>query len=129
MSGWIGVDFDGTLAIDDAPSGDYDPARLGDPVPAMAARVREWLALGIEVRVFTARAAVPADAELVAAWTEKHFGVRLLVTNIKDRHMWMLWDDRAVACEKNTGRYAAYAKLFQRRPKDTKHWAPNLETL
>lgn len=124
MSGWIGVDFDGTLAIDDGPTGDYDPNRMGEPVPAMEALVREWLAAGIEVRIFTARASIAADAELVADWTERVFGRRLRVTNVKDRHCWMIWDDRAVAVEKNTGQWKGHPQLFKRRPGDTASWEP-----
>ena len=54
--GWIGVDLDGTLAEHYWPAkGDYDPTRIGDPIPMMVERVRGWLAEGREVRVFTAR--------------------------------------------------------------------------
>ena len=54
MSGWIAVDFDGTVAF-------YPPQpgqSLGDPIPDMVDRVKQWLAEGIEVRIFTARACI-----------------------------------------------------------------------
>ena len=101
MSGWIGVDLDGTLALYDGWKGAAD---VGEPIPAMAFRVRKWLADGRDVRVFTARATVPEQAEIVAAWTEKHFGVRLPVVCCKDFAMIELWDDRAIQIEANTGR-------------------------
>lgn len=51
-SGWIGVDLDGTLAQYDGWKG---CSHIGEPIPAMLARVKEWLANGVDVRIFTAR--------------------------------------------------------------------------
>jgi hypothetical protein len=51
-NGWIGVDLDGTLAHYD---GWVNTFHIGDPVPLMAARVRQWLENGEDVRIFTAR--------------------------------------------------------------------------
>jgi hypothetical protein len=110
-SGWIGVDFDGTLAEYHGWTGPYD---FGPPIPAMLIRVKDWLSQGIEVRIFTARVG-PADPSLVApdyprdvvaslqAWCVEHIGVKLEITSTKDFAMWQLWDDRAVQVEKNTG--------------------------
>lgn len=103
MSGWIGVDLDGTLAFYDGWKG---AGQIGDPIPAMAARVRKWLAEGREVRIFTARASVPDQVAPVESWCAFHFGVVLKVTNVKDFAMVELWDDRAVQVEPNTGRRA-----------------------
>jgi hypothetical protein len=69
----------------------------------MAQRVRDWIAAGEDVRIFTARASVPDQIPRVQAWCEKHFGVRLLVTNAKDFAMIELWDDRCVQVKMNTG--------------------------
>ena len=109
--GWIGVDLDGTLAVYD---GWKYPAHIGEPVPAMVERVKQWLADGLQVRVFTARVwhdgsaarALEAEAARIAVekWCLKHLGTRLTVTNIKDYAMIELWDDRCVAVEPNTGR-------------------------
>lgn len=101
MSGWIGVDLDGTLA---EYGGWRGADHIGEPVPAMAFRVRKWLADGRDVRIFTARASVPEQVAPVVAWAERHFGVALPVTNVKDFAMVELWDDRAVQVEPNTGR-------------------------
>lgn len=105
MSGWIGVDLDGTLAKYDGWDGS-----IGEPIPAMAERVREWLANDREVRIFTARVGSgdPEEAEYerkhIQDWTEKHFGKRLTVTATKDFAMVELWDDRCIQVEINTGR-------------------------
>lgn len=108
---WIGVDLDGTLAHY---TGWKGADHIGEPIPKMAARVREWLKQGIEVRIMTARAAKPEQAIVVVEWTKKHFGVALVVTNVKDFAMWMLWDDRAVAVEKNTGEHLMFPALLER---------------
>lgn len=101
MQGWIGVDLDGTLA-------EYDDRRglehIGRPVPAMLARVREWLAQGIEVRIFTARASDPALTAFVTPWLREHNLPRLDVVGTKDLQLLQIWDDRALQVEANTGR-------------------------
>jgi hypothetical protein len=119
---WIGVDLDGTLAYadDDAKWNRY---HIGDPIPAMAERVREALAAGERIKIFTARVGTGAgfspvsgyedtqefadqQREMIQDWTEEHFGVRLEVTAQKDWAMKELWDDRAKEVVKNTGRFA-----------------------
>ena len=117
MIGWIGVDLDGTLAVNSDWKG---PNHIGAPVPAMLQRVKKWLAEGQEVRIFTARVAgsgkIDADGlvddssfannqrRLIQAWCEKHIGVRLKVTATKDFEMVSFYDDRCVQVEANTGR-------------------------
>lgn len=114
-TGWIGVDFDGTLAKYDGWKG---PTDLGEPIPAMVERVKRWLAEGREVRIFTARVSLagrPGDSvtnalEMIAtrsairSWCLEHLGQRLPVTCEKDLNMIELWDDRCVQVEPNTGR-------------------------
>lgn len=102
MSGWIGVDLDGTLAFYDG-----DAWGIGAPIPKMLERVHKWLAEGREVRIFTARACVPAQIGIVSAWSKKHIGVELQVTNTKDFGMIELWDDRCVQVQSNTGELVA----------------------
>jgi len=124
IGGWIGVDLDGTLA-------DYqgwkNAEHIGEPVPAMALRLRRWLVQGKKVRIFTARVwplnmihpedrveqfvgANDRESDAMQAaihirkWCEKHFGVVLPITCQKDFAMTELWDDRAVQIEPNTGR-------------------------
>jgi hypothetical protein len=113
MSGWIGVDLDGTLAE----YGDWKgPVHIGLPVPAMAARVRRWLIEGRDVRIFTAR--VSDDGSLqgvlnagmsrvaIEDWCVEHLGQKVPITATKDFEMIELWDDRCVQVVPNTGKRA-----------------------
>lgn len=112
ISGWIGVDLDGTLArYGDEP---FSANHIGAPVPKMVERVKKWLAEGTPVRIVTARAVSniidfstgePVDMITpIEEWCEEHIGKVLPVTNQKDFGMIELWDDRAVRVEANTGR-------------------------
>lgn len=114
--GWIGVDFDGTLAHYEG----WNGGELGEPVGEMLFRVKKWIADGRTVKIFTARvgetglrnavggvddkAFADEQRTLIQDWCEKHVGVRLEVTAQKDFGMIELWDDRAVQVEANTGR-------------------------
>lgn len=100
MSGWIGVDLDGTLAHY---TGCKGPEDIGEPVPAMLARVRAWVAEGRQVKIFTARCCVPEQVPPIKAWLAKHGLGELEVTNVKDFGMIELWDDRCVRVVPNTG--------------------------
>lgn len=116
---WIGVDLDGTLS-------EYHkmpPYVIGKPIPAMVERVKQWIDEGREVRIFTARVdggkcewykelppewqkkykAVTPIVEMVQNWCVEHIGTRLPVTNCKDADMDVLWDDRCIQVERNTG--------------------------
>lgn len=110
MSGWIGVDLDGTLA-------QYDkfvsPTHIGPPVRRMLERVQKWLKEGHEVRILTARVSHDNSAKRILEamdaqyairdWCVQHIGRELPITCVKDYGMWQLWDDRAVGVVKNTG--------------------------
>lgn len=104
--GWIGVDFDRSLAT-------YEhkqwPA-LGQPIPAMVERVKGWLAEGREVRIVTARVCGLQDPfeqinqdHMIKQWCIEHIGQSLPVTSEKDYRMTVLYDDRAVQVVPNTG--------------------------
>lgn len=106
-SGWIGVDLDGTLAHYE---GWLGISVIGEPIPAMIARVKAWLADGVKVKIFTARVCSFGDPELddeargaIQEWCRLHVGEVLEVTNVKDFAMIELWDDRAVRVQMNTG--------------------------
>lgn len=115
MSGWIGVDLDGTLAEYHGWSGEN---HIGDPIPAMVERVRLWLRQGRDVRIFTARVTelplnldgTPHDLAATRAsieqWCLQHLGRILPITNVKDFGLIELWDDRAIQVIANTGRRA-----------------------
>lgn len=116
MAPWIAVDLDGTLARYDGWKGHRE---IGEPVPAMIARVKAWLAEGKEVRIFTARVcrglALEIDSDLaeqreyietmqaIESWCQEHIGAVLPVTCVKDFGMVELWDDRAVQVVPNMG--------------------------
>lgn len=97
--GWIGVDFDGTLATYPPPKGQ----KLGNPISPMVTRVKTWLKQGRNIRILTARAASPAALPYINEWCLAHLGVVLPITDKKDYDMIELWDDRAIAVECNTG--------------------------
>ncbi|MFQ5589561.1 MAG: hypothetical protein ACE5HE_00220 [Phycisphaerae bacterium] len=107
---WIGVDLDGTLAHYD---GWHGTGNIGEPIPAMVARVKSWLAQGKEIRIFIARISKPAvktsgqTREEVRApiqdWCQKHIGRILPITCTKDFACIEIWDDRAVQVVPNTG--------------------------
>jgi hypothetical protein len=109
QTGWVGVDFDGTLSK----FGKSNPDELGEPVPRMVERVKAMLAAGVEVRIVTARAQMPGrgpvpELDLVQisgihAWCLKHIGRTVPVQFWKDYAMRELWDDRAVSVVMNEG--------------------------
>lgn len=106
ISGWIGVDLDGTLAYYDGWKG---IEHIGEPVPAMMDRVRYWIENGTEVRIFTARVSSndPDVVRYIHEWCRKHGLPELQVTCKKDFAMVQLYDDRCVQVEMNTGRLVA----------------------
>lgn len=116
MSGWIGVDLDGTLAHYE---GFVAPDHIGEPIPAMLDRVKRWLSEGREVRIFTARVSTDGsqrrDLEAAKArlaifeWCFKHLGRSIRVTCVKDHEMIELWDDRCVQVRSNTGEPVGYS--------------------
>lgn len=103
LDGWIGVDLDGTLAFYDGWKG---VDQIGAPIPLMVHRVKQWLAEGKQVKIFTARVCRkdPAIVTYIERWCQKHIGQILPVTCTKDFGMIELWDDRAIAVECNTGK-------------------------
>lgn len=103
--GWIGVDLDGTLAQYDEWRG---AGHIGEPVPLMLARVKEWIEAGEDVRIVTARvspnnAGAEESAEAIGVWLQEHAGRQLPVVCNKDMYMVELWDDRAKQVVPNTG--------------------------
>jgi len=108
MPGWIGVDLDGTLAKSVvAQTGE----EIGPPIDRMVQLVKEWLAHGADVRIFTARVNPiqrPVEAirarKAIEAWCEHHLGQILPITYEKDWDMVLLFDDRARQVERDTGR-------------------------
>lgn len=109
-SGYIDVDLDGTLAHYTHWEGKN---HIGEPIPKMVERVKEWLREGKKVRVFTARVS-PSTLKVnndslasvkkpIEKWVLKHIGQKLPITYQKHYLTKQLWDDRAVQVVRNTG--------------------------
>lgn len=106
--GWVGVDFDRTLATYDHYRG---PNKFGDPIPKMVERVKQWIAEGQEVKIMTARVShanhdrqdIEKTREALGEWCIKHLGKKLEITCEKDYAMEILYDDRAVGVVPNEG--------------------------
>ncbi len=105
--GWIGVDLDGTLA---EYLGWQGMGHIGKPIAPMVERVKAWLAVGKDVRIFTARVCSSQSQEDLdvflreyTRWCFQVFGRQLPVTSEKDWKMIKLWDDRCVQIMPNIG--------------------------
>lgn len=105
--GWIGFDLDGTLAVYTTWQG---LEHIGEPIKPMVDKVKEFLARGLDVRIFTARVCSKQPAEniviatkAVQAWCSEHIGQELVVTAEKDYNLVEYYDDRAVQIEYNVG--------------------------
>lgn len=101
--GWIGVELDGTLAMCTPPQ---SMDMIGEPVAKMRMRVQQWLMVGIDVRLFTARAADEQQIPLIEAWLKEHRLAGMKITNQKDFSMAQFWDDRAIHVVSNRGEIA-----------------------
>jgi hypothetical protein len=99
-SPWIGVDLDGTLARD---LGSTRSDEIGSPIEPMLVRVQKWIAEGRTVKIFTARASSPRQVAAIKEWLVSCGLPELEVTNVKDRRMIELWDDRCVQVTTNLG--------------------------
>lgn len=110
MSGWIGIDLDGTLAVYTGWKGATD---IGEPIAPMVEAVKEHMKMGREIRIFTARVSHDGslarrkdaiEAEIaIDSWCRKVFGTTFKVTNVKDYGMVALYDDRCIQVHTNTG--------------------------
>lgn len=105
MKGWIGVDLDGTLAHYDK---FVSPDHIGEPIPEMVKRVKQWIAEGKTVKIFTSRVSHPNQMEVaivaIREWSKRHIGQVLEITCYKDYGMVELYDDRCKQVIKNTGK-------------------------
>lgn len=102
----IAVDLDGTLCVRDR-STRFDPYTILAPVQPMVERVKQWIAEGHTVIVFTARMARESDrfrvSKLIGDWTEEVVGTRLEATALKLVSFSEFYDDKAYHVEENTG--------------------------
>ena len=66
--------------------------------------IKAYIEADVEVRIFTARATDPVQIPVVQHFCERHIGVVLPVTNVKDFGMKLLYDDRAIQIIPNTAK-------------------------
>lgn len=99
---WIGFDLDGTIAFYEHGYAGED--KVGPPIPSMIEILKGWLSKGYEVRIMTARAAEKSQIPPIKEWLKENGLPDLKITNVKDPGMVMLYDDRTVQVESNTGR-------------------------
>lgn len=98
---WVGVDFDGTLAK----HGGWGPITNDTaPILPIFEMVQSLLKQGVKVKIMTARACCPIKSAAIEQWCLHHLGTKLEVTNKKDGYMVALYDDLAVAVERDTGK-------------------------
>lgn len=96
----IAVDLDGTLAEYHGWKG---IKHIGRPVPVVLERVRDMVASGVKVTIFTARANDEEAIPYITNWLQIHGLFELDITNIKRKEFDEIWDDRAISVERNTG--------------------------
>lgn len=113
--GIIAVDLDGTLAHHES---SWGVSKIGDPIPSMLANVKQWISEGRTVVIFTARAVDKRNIPMIKVWLEQHGIGGLTITNIKTPHITMLYDDRAVQVEKNTGKILGRPNIIKEHVKE-----------
>src|SRR3990172_4736090 len=120
VNGWIGFDLDGTLAEYHG----WGDGSVGVPIERMVNIVKQFMADGYTCKIVTARVSTREGQELqqqkdyIEQWCIEVFEHPLEVTHQKDFHMYCLFDDRAVAVEKNTGKILGHCPslgLFQNK--------------
>jgi len=121
--GWIGFDLDGTLAHYDEWMG---VEHIGKPIKPIVDIAKKYVEDGQEIKIFTARVSVSEqifDAmRYIKEWLrEAGLPADLEITCEKDYHMHMLYDDRCVQVEPNTG------KILQEKYKDLRERVQELE--
>lgn len=103
--GYILVDLDHTLMT----YHDGQERGMGKPVHPMTERVRRWVKMGKDVRIFTARASrnnqmgYAPELDDIRAWCLEHVGKELPIQCHKDFECEAIWDNLAIGVESNTG--------------------------
>jgi hypothetical protein len=97
---WIGVDFDGTLAVGHL---DPKPDELGEPIEPMLNFVKSLISEGRRVKIFTARVGQPGATQHIERWLIKHGIGGLEITNVKDWYCDKIYDDKAIQVVRNMG--------------------------
>ena len=108
---WIGFDLDGTIAF----YSEYSDHKIGPPIASMIEELKSWVSNGYTVKIMTARASDQANIPIIKEWLKENGLPDLEITNIKDPGMLILYDDRAVQVQKNTGRLIGNPSLINMR--------------
>lgn len=100
----VAVDLDGTLAKD---TGWKGTDHIGEPIKPMLDLVKKLIDDGEEVVIFTARAhdGKKSTKDYIRDWLKDHDLPDLEITNEKRPDMEKFYDDKAVAVEKNKGKF------------------------
>ena len=133
---WVGFDLDGTLAHYEG----WDDGKIGAPISLMVERWKRHRASGLECRIFTARAVafggqfpvgsgVCPPQTVIEEWAQEHLGEMPRITCQKDRHMILLYDDRAIQVEKNTGRILEMGEYTRGDVSMLRSWAKYADVL
>ncbi len=104
------VDLDGTLAEYTEWKGSN---HIGKPIPLMVNKIKGWIAEGIEVIIFTARADDPDNIPPIEEWLNDNGLPNLDITNIKTPNINRIYDDRAIQVSKNTGKVLGDEKVIE----------------
>ena len=112
---WVGVDLDGTLAEAGGlytENGCYDLTHVGKPVQAILTLVKDLLAAGVQVKIFTARVEFGAGIyRPIEIWMGMQGLPCLPITNKKDLRCVGLVDDIAFGVAWNQGRLRGSASV------------------
>lgn len=99
-NGWIGMELDGTLAQCTSPQ---LLQMIGEPVEAMVNRIKQWQMVGVDVRIFTARAGIPGQEAMITQWLQQQGLQPMPITDQKDFQMSQFFDCHAVHVIHNAG--------------------------
>jgi len=94
------VDLDKTLAYHHSGMG---IRVIGKPITSMLKQVKDWIASGDKVVIFTARAGYKGARPAIRKWLRRYGLGDLEVTNIKRPEFDDFYDDKAVAVTPNKG--------------------------
>jgi hypothetical protein len=106
---WVGIDLDATLATYEGWKG---PLSIGRPIQSTVDFVKDLVAAGIQVKIFTARVAPQKEDNnynacrlAIEEWCVAHLGFSLPVTHAKDHLLHCFLDDKAIQVIPNTGEF------------------------
>jgi hypothetical protein len=102
----IALDFDGTLAYYDKWDGQFN--NVGPAIPRMVANVKNWLAKGYKITIFTARLShsheeTEASVKAIKQFLKDNGLPEFDITAVKMHYFTHFVDDKAYHVAKNSG--------------------------